>query len=189
MQRTTERRYRIVVAIDQSEYAEIVIEHAIDQAARHSRPDIHFVTVVPHISQVGNAKSWLAVESLGALETLGVKNANWRSWVHVHAGDPTSEIVGLAADLRADLLVIGCFGTHDPRGRATFTRKVLEAATCPTLVVTLKDYGSDDDECEACVAVRAETEAERLFCDEHASDRPLRTERFTWSTGHGGPLL
>ena len=38
--------FRLVVALDLSEYAEIVLEYALDQAARHSAPDIHFVHVI-----------------------------------------------------------------------------------------------------------------------------------------------
>ncbi len=34
-------RYRSVTALDRSGSAEIVIEHAIDQAARHEDPDLH----------------------------------------------------------------------------------------------------------------------------------------------------
>src|SRR5207248_7062449 len=44
-QRMTEPRHRIVVALDLSEYAEIVLEHAIDQAARHAASDLHFLYV------------------------------------------------------------------------------------------------------------------------------------------------
>ena len=43
-------RYRIVVGLDLSEYAEVVLEHALDQAARHELSELHFVTVVPDAS-------------------------------------------------------------------------------------------------------------------------------------------
>src|SRR5690349_14478159 len=39
------RRYRIVVGVDLTEYSHIVIEHALDQAARHQSPELHFVHV------------------------------------------------------------------------------------------------------------------------------------------------
>jgi len=39
------RRYRIVVGVDLSEWSDIVIEHALDQAARHDSPELHFLSV------------------------------------------------------------------------------------------------------------------------------------------------
>jgi hypothetical protein len=41
----TEPRHCIVVALDLGDYAEIVLEHALDQAARHDVTDLHFVYV------------------------------------------------------------------------------------------------------------------------------------------------
>jgi nucleotide-binding universal stress UspA family protein len=164
------RRFRIVAALDQSEYAEIVLEHAIDQAARHERPDLHFVAVTARDASVDEARTALATIVLQGLETIGTRGADWRSWLHVLVGDAEDEITDLAADLRADLLVVGRFGTHTRRGSTA--DRVLENAPCPTLVVNLKqDNVSADAQCPECVAVRAATEAERLFCDEHAGDR------------------
>ena len=54
------QRYRIVVALDGSEYAEIVVEHALDQAARHDPVDLHLLTVVNNAADVEAAKVWLA---------------------------------------------------------------------------------------------------------------------------------
>ena len=48
------RRYRIVVGIDLSEYSDIVIEHALDQAARHNVPELHFLTVREHRKPSGD---------------------------------------------------------------------------------------------------------------------------------------
>src|SRR5712671_1942946 len=39
------RRYRMVVGVDLTEYSEIVLEHALDQAARHSAPELHIIHV------------------------------------------------------------------------------------------------------------------------------------------------
>ena len=39
------RNFRIIVGVDLSEYSDIVIEHALDQAARHDEPELHFLTV------------------------------------------------------------------------------------------------------------------------------------------------
>jgi nucleotide-binding universal stress UspA family protein len=164
------RRFRIVAALDQSEYAEVVLEHAIDQAARHERPDLHFVAVAARNANVDEARAALATIVLQGLETMATHGVDWCSWLHVLVGDAEKEIADLAADLRADLIVVGRFGTHSRRGSTA--DRVLENAPCPTLVVNLKqDNVSTDAQCPECVAVRATTQAERLFCDRHAGDR------------------
>lgn len=178
------RRFRIVVAVDSSEYAEIVLEHAIDQAARHTSPDLHFVAVVPDESAAEAARAELALAVLQSLETLGTRGADWRSWLHVLVGDAGEEIAGFAGDMRADLIVIGRFGTHSKKGSTA--DRVLEGATCPALVVNLKQ-DVVEQQCPACVAVREQTDAESLFCPEHTSDTPLYVSRLAgWSSSTRG---
>lgn len=163
------RHFRIVAALDRSEYAEIVLEHAIDQASRHERPDLHFVTVVGKGENREEARASLAALVLEGLDTMAKRGPDWRSWVHVLEGDAEEQIVELAADLRADLVVIGRFGMHYRRGSTA--DRLLADAPCPVLVVNLKQDVASEAQCPACVAVREETEAERLFCAEHAGDR------------------
>lgn len=164
------RRFRIVVALDATEYAEIVLEHGIDQAARHQRPDLHFVTVVEKDANAEEARVRCAGLVLQGLDTMGTHGADWRSWLHVLEGEPETAIAELAADIRADLVVIGRFGMHSRRGSTA--DRLLAKTPCPTLVVNLKqDIVPAVVQCPACASVRAETEAERLFCDEHVGDR------------------
>ncbi|MFN0251787.1 MAG: universal stress protein [Kofleriaceae bacterium] len=164
------RRFRIVVALDDSEYAEIVLEHGIDQAARHERPDLHFVTVPEKGTNREETRGKFAGLALQGLETMGTNGADWRSWLHVLEGEPEGSIAEFAADIRADLIVIGRFGVHHRRGSTA--DRLLVNAPCPTLVVNLKqDDVPTVSQCPACVAIRAETDAERLFCDVHVGDR------------------
>ena len=56
--------------------------------------------------------------------------------VQVAAGRPAAELARLAADLRADLLVVGAHGAHPVRDLlGTTTQKLLRLAPCPVLVV------------------------------------------------------
>ncbi len=183
-------RFRIVVALDRSEYAEIVLEHAIDQAARHDTPDLHFVTVVQSRDDVDEVKTWLATEVIQGLDNLRSSPADWRSRCHVIEGDPAVEIATLAADLAADLIVMGRFGAHDANN--TIAARVLERAPCPTLVVNLMDHPVElTPQCPACVDAREISEGERWFCAEHTSSDRIRLSTLLGSSGsltHGGPL-
>ena len=162
------RRFRIVVALDRSEYSEIVLEHGLDQAARHDAPDLHLLTVVEREADIQAAKDWLARTAIEGLDSF--RREGWQTRLHVRTGHGEDEIANLALDLDADLLVIGRYGIHDPR--SSTADRVLAAVTCPTLVVGLAGRSVDaQPQCPRCVAMRAESDGERWFCEEHSGDR------------------
>lgn len=186
----TTRPYRILIALDSSEYAEIVVEHALDQAARHDLVDLHFVAVVASRDRVAEAKVRLAELAFRGLDT--VRGTDWRSRLHIRIGDAAEEIADLAGEIDADLLVVGRFGVHASRRRDSTADAVLELVGCPTLVVGLGTHVVDaNPQCPRCAAVREESDGERWFCDEHASpdrlDLTTRLPANTTSIG-GGPL-
>jgi nucleotide-binding universal stress UspA family protein len=164
--------FRIVIALDLSEYAEIVLEYALDQAARHSAPDMHFVHVIESDREedLEAAKANLAALARDALEVIRDK-PNWRARLHIRAGKPHVEVVALAGDVDAHLIVCGRFGVHRTwRRHGTIARRIVEDATCPVLAVNLVDRPVETEpQCPACVAVRAESDGERWFCDAHAA--------------------
>jgi nucleotide-binding universal stress UspA family protein len=168
-------RHRIVVALDLSEYAEVVLEHAIDQAARHDAPDLHFLTVVEDAStDVEQIKASLAALVLPALD--GLDCTDWHVRLHVRTGKPAEEIANLGAELRAHLIVLGRFGVHHPRRRIGLVAgRVIDLATCPTYVVALADHAPDfEAQCPDCVQMRAESDGERWFCDAHHAPDGIR---------------
>ena len=188
-------RYRIVVALDLSEYSEVVIEHAIDQAARHDSADLHFLVVQERRGQsLDDLKQRLAPLVFDALSLLGTDGPDWRARLHVRTGDPGEEIAGLAAEVGADLVVIGRFGVHHSRKRlGTIASQVVETSPCPVLVVGLTEHAhAPIDVCPDCAQVRDDTDGERWFCDAHlAPDRVDAATTFvpmaTTFTG-GGPM-
>jgi len=186
---SAKHRFRIVAALDRSEYAEIVLEHAIDQAARHDSPDLHFLTVTGEGDDPDQTKEWLATQVLQGLENLGKSPVDWRSRLHVVRGTPADEIATLAATIRADLIVIGRFGVHESKG--SIADELLALATCPTLVVGLTERTFDrQTQCPKCVAIREESDGERWFCDEHtAGDRSHFSALLPSTTGGSGSLM
>ena len=182
-------RHRIVVALDRTEYSEIVLEHAIDQAARHDDTDLHFVTVCGRHADLDAVKRELAALVLDSLDELGA--GDWHARLHVRVGEPAEEIADLAAEIQALLIVVGRFGLHHTSRRVgSVASQVIDAATCPVLVVGLTDQSlSAQPQCPACMAVRAESDGERWFCAEHtAPDRERLTVFVDGPTWSGGDL-
>jgi nucleotide-binding universal stress UspA family protein len=187
---TTTQRFRIVIALDRSEYAEIVLEHGLDQAARHDAPDIHFITIADETDPtLDPTKEWLATSVLEGLDSFATDRVDWRTRLHVRRGRPAEQIAELAGEVEADLLVVGRFGAHGRHGSTA--DRVLALAPCPTLVVGLTGRVGADAQCPDCVAARAASGGDRWFCAAHsAPDRHRLTALLPGggSLSHGGPL-
>ncbi|HEU0031884.1 MAG TPA: universal stress protein [Kofleriaceae bacterium] len=153
---------RILTALDRSEYAEIVLEHAIDQAARHPGAELHFAIVIDDDRQEAEARAWLDATVREGLETFGM--ATSPATLHVRRGLPAATVAALATELAADLLVIGRFEVPSASDIIT------QIADCPMLVVGI-DGPVLEPQCPDCAEVRRASDGEQLFCERHHSER------------------
>jgi nucleotide-binding universal stress UspA family protein len=182
------RRFRMVVGVDLSEYSDIVVERALDQAARHDAPELHLLAVRERRNpDAEDVKQALWERVYPALEAFNQHGRDWRARLHVRRGKPQEQIVMLAAELRADLLVVGQFGLHHPRApRKSLINDILHQAVCPTLVVGMGDT-SDSRQCPMCVALREETEGEDWWCHDHRASakktQHVSTPMTVWNNG------
>jgi len=167
----TQPSFTIVVAVDLGQFSSIVVEHALDQAARHDTPDLHFLTVVDSAKDIEPTKQKLAGLVLPMLGTLD--RSRWQMRLHVRAGRAAEELAALATEVGAGLMVIGRFGEHHPhRSLAKTAAEILELAPCPVLVASLvQDPPKVSPVCPDCAKVRAESNGESWFCARHRDDR------------------
>jgi nucleotide-binding universal stress UspA family protein len=195
------RPYTIIAAVDASDFTDLVLEHALETAAQRGAADLHILCVREvrhrprerdhrHDSELESIEMWLrgAVEqALMDLAPLG--SGILRIRVHARLGVPAEEILELARECRADLVVMGrhgAGGSRDKRG-GSVPAKVLAGAACPVAVLTPIDYGEPAEEeeiCPDCVAVRRDTGGEHWFC-------PAHIEQYGWrsSSVFAGELL
>jgi nucleotide-binding universal stress UspA family protein len=171
----------MVVGVDLSDYSQIVIEQALDQAVRHHAPELHFL----HVAERRKDAPAVITERLSAaiypsLQVFNQHSHDWRARLHVRRGKPEQQISMLAADVLADMIVIGQFGLH----RRGLPRRVLSAATCATLVVGMPK-ALDTTQCPACSSTREYTDGERWFCDDHFGETGVSPQT-VWS--HGRPI-
>lgn len=178
------RRYRIVVGVDLSEYSTIVIEHALDQAARHQLPELHFLHVVEKGKRsIEQINEQLASVAYPALQVFNQHATDWRARLHVRRGKPNDQIAGLAADVIADMIVVGQFGLHR-KGIAT---RVLTNAPCATLVVGMPP-ALDMSQCQVCESYREDSAGDRWFCDDHIVKNAAVSPMTSWTGGQGNYL-
>jgi nucleotide-binding universal stress UspA family protein len=167
---------KILIALDRSEYAEIVLEHGLDQVARHVGAEIHVVSA----AEDGDVAAMHAfVEPLvrDGLDAFGLDDRPVS--IHVQRGRPAPVIATVALEIGADLIVVGRF--HSPSAADTVTAIV----ETPTLIVGIEGHVLEP-QCPSCRAVRRATNGETMFCEEHAGDRVLDlTGLPTEATGTG----
>jgi nucleotide-binding universal stress UspA family protein len=153
---------KILIALDRSEYAEIVLEHGLDQAMQHPDAQLHFITCTADTPDTDESFVWLHRAVADGLDEFSVPGRP--VVLHVRQGRPAAVISQLASELHPDLLVIGRFSVPSE------SDLILDSVDCPTLVVGI-DGHTLEPQCPDCQRVRRETDAEQLFCDRHTSDR------------------
>ncbi len=137
---------QVVVAYDFSEHAEIALDTGIELACRDPNHCLHILTVLD------DSQDYLTADEVrhqllrrfrtrvdarspaGAIEL----------FVHTRIGDPVAEIVGLAEDVGADLVIVGSHG-RSRVGRlllGSVSQGVLHGAHCPVLVARQKSYAN-----------------------------------------------
>lgn len=181
----------IVVGCDASAQAELALEQAFLLATK-PRVLVHVLGVVDregHALMTGSAPppdlqaevsaTHAAVSGRveSALAKLG--RPGLRVFVHTQIGDPAEEILTLAAEVKAGLIIVG---THGRRGMSrlligSVAEKIMRKAHCPVLAMKPTSYGEADARaeaeyqpeppCPACVARRAETGGSQWWCDAH----------------------
>jgi len=187
-----QRRSTIVVGVDLSEYSDVVLERALDEASRRERPAIHVVAAVPeperHWWSVSNPPDLNAAEEdtkrrLGELARRDLdeaipaeRRADWVVRLHVRRGRPERVVAELAAELKADLIVVGRY--H----RESTADRIVQLADCPVLVAPAPREASANEQCPDCVEVRAQSDGEIWFCPRHHTDRVGHTILVSGST-------
>jgi nucleotide-binding universal stress UspA family protein len=153
---------KILIALDRSEYAEIVLEHGLEQAMQHPDSELHFITATADTHATDEAFIWLHRVVADGLDEFSVPGRP--VVLHVRQGRPATVVSELASELHVDLLVVGRFGVPSE------SDVILDSVECPTLVVGIEGHALEP-QCPDCQRVRRDTNAEQLFCERHRSDR------------------
>lgn len=186
-----EPKYTIVVGIDFSEAGNGALDHAIELAVARNA-ELHILYVDDHFRGAEDGRE-AAEAMLERIEKHGIfhmeqaskrlgKAVSFRHlYSHFRVGAPAEQIVQLAVDLNADLIVVG---THGRRGvqrllMGSVSERVVRLARCAVWIVRPKDHEGlghvpeIEPPCKDCLARRTETNGEEFWCARH-SERHIR---------------
>lgn len=112
------------------------------------------------------------------IEGLWVTGEPLQVIAHLGSGDPAKLALQTAADLEADVIVVG---SHQRSGLqklvlGSVAEEVLQGANCPVMVALPRDYSRTDKPkhvdppCAACIEARKRTEGASYWCTRHAKN-------------------
>ena len=203
---TNARPYVIVAAVDFSEASDLAVQRAFEIAAEQTRAEVHLAHVVqtygPQVAyEMPIDASALAVLSLNEararfrqyadqalaryLEQNPTKKFE-RVVAHLRFDAIAEEIAQLAADLEADLVVVG---THGRKGLSRLllgssAEATVRLAPCPVLVTRPKAVPEAlpqiEPPCPRCVEERRSSGGAQQWCEQH---RERHGQRHTYHQG------
>jgi nucleotide-binding universal stress UspA family protein len=179
-----EKPYVILVAVQFDETGDRALQEAIRIAEAHKSVDLHLVHVVRDSSAAAAAASEMLslnvrmAQTPEQLKQVLVHTPVQRT-AHIRAGAAVQSILQTAADLDADLIVLG---THKRTGieklvLGSVAEHLLKEAHCPILVAVAKDHerahlaACIEPPCQDCVNVRLDTANTTHWCERHSHSR------------------
>jgi nucleotide-binding universal stress UspA family protein len=202
----TQQPYTIVVALDYSPQSNLALEHALALAVEKKNAVVHAVNVfapydaglpvdpaiVSLMPTFAEAAKRFGEHVRDRVEAYRAKHPELepgvlgRIVVHQRSYDPAGEIAQVAADLEADIIVVG---THGRRGMArvmmgSVAEVTARIAPCPVLIVRPKALPEPvpriEPPCPRCVEARRATNGAEFWCEQH---RERHGQRHTYHQG------
>jgi nucleotide-binding universal stress UspA family protein len=163
----------IVAGVDTTTTNQAVVRNAAMIAGGYSGAELHLVHVLDRVSP--DALTAQLERARDLLESMEKIAGPARVTLHISAGEPWTQIVQLAANLHADMVVVG---THDMSKveRAllgSVAEKVVRNSQCPVYIVRPKAWHEKpapqvEPACPECLRTQRETAGAKLWCERHA---------------------
>jgi nucleotide-binding universal stress UspA family protein len=194
--------YVIIAALTFDATGDCALQEAARSAELHDIAELHVVHVVTERKSNDGSDEELTLEQKLARAPEQIQRHVDTIWAtkplkilaHVRTGVPASSILQAAADINADLIVVG---THRRSGMeklmlGSVAERVLRDAHCPVLIALPKTYAyapSIEPPCPDCLEKRRATNNQTYWCDRHSRTH-LRPHIYEPSDRHrsSGPL-
>ena len=180
MKPETANRTVIIAALDRSPATDQVVHTATSLACGIAGAELHLV----HTVDAGTPPSSAAIPPTETFreahafldETARGVGARFRGGIvtHLAAGEPARQILQLAADLEADLIVVGSHGKKalERLVMGSVSLEVVKKAPCAVLVARPKVQVATPEiepPCPKCLEVQRESQGRTLWCTQHST--------------------
>ncbi len=150
----TARKPQIVVAYDFSESSELALQHSLNLGLESGERNFHFIVVVDSKKGLGlrpnETVNYQYTEEVQELATKHIEDALTKldrggevsMIVHVRIGDPVKEILSVAKEVGASLIMLGSHGRKGVERvlLGSVSERVVREALCPVLVTRERTY-------------------------------------------------
>lgn len=174
---TARSRTVILAAIDRSPASDACMYTATSLAQGIAGAELHFLHVIEASPQTTSPLNLLE-EGRNAIDAVAAKAAErfkGRIAAHLAVGDASREILQLASDLEADLIVVGSHGkkTLERMLVGSVSQSVVKKARCAVLVARPKEYATEPvpeiaPPCPKCLETQRASGGDKLWCEQHA---------------------
>jgi nucleotide-binding universal stress UspA family protein len=198
---TATNPFLVVVGIDFSVQSDRALDQALEMASLREDAEVHvvcvepewagaaFATPLPPVDEAVQEVQQRAAERVTAMGRKLDGGRLKRVIAHVRRGTPAVEIARLAAELDADLVVVGSHGRGGIQRLflGSVAEHVARLARCPVWVIRPKNHYAAgpvpeiEPPCPECVTRREATGGEALWCERH-SEHHVRPHRYSHST-------
>jgi nucleotide-binding universal stress UspA family protein len=172
-------RVVIIGTLDRTPAADWVIHTATTLAATLPHAEVHFLHVVaPEVMQGAAAYKERILEARSYVDRVASDARDrFRGKVtgHVATGQARQQILQLASDLEADLVVVGASHRRSVAGRwllGSISQSIIQDASCAVLVARPKEAPIGPEiqpPCPQCVEVQRASQGDKLWCAQHAT--------------------
>jgi nucleotide-binding universal stress UspA family protein len=198
--------YTIVVGIDFSELSDHAVDQALEAASLRPGSEVHVLyvepdlwagaAVAPAVAGATSAEDAVIKVQERAKQRVEAMAANLRKRqirrvvAHFRRGSPAEGVAQLAADLDADLVVVG---SHGHRGierlfLGSVAERVARLARCPVWIVRPKDHSKAgrvpeiEPPCPDCLVARRESQGQKLWCARHSERHYLTPHTYHYAS-------
>jgi nucleotide-binding universal stress UspA family protein len=183
MNTNNENRTVIVAAVDRTATSEPVIHTSTALAAGIAGAELHFVYVIdpapaPNLASPIPMNEMLRQGRVFVDELTRDAAARFSGRIagHLAAGDAAKQILQLASDLQADVIVVGSHGKKalERLMMGSVSQAVVRKAQCAVLVARPKAYAPSDvpeiePPCPKCLEVQRAGDGDNLWCEQHSA--------------------
>lgn len=179
--------YKILIAVAFDRTSESALIEGAKLALRTPGAELHLVHVASRSDEATATRTLMPTAEGPESPADALRRRVEQTWAqaggmtviaHIRSGDPAAEILQLAIDIAADLIVVG---SHQRSGLqrlvlGSVAERVLHASHCPVLRVVPKDYSETvpspqvEPPCPDCMATRKSSANARFWCERH--DKP-----------------